>query len=131
MVWKSVYALSSLYSYGFETILAPLSKHLTDDLTYVSRHIQKRAVIHDTLSKEPIYLVDENPKRFIDRFIDVLRGNKVAIAADVLREHPYPSDLQILPGEVKEQWRQWVNQVPVIGFDSGKYDIYMVKEFFV
>ena len=83
------------------------------------------------MSKEPIYLVDENPKGFIDRFIDVLRGNKVAIAADVLREHPYPSDLQMLPGEVKEQWRQWVNQVLVIGFDSGKFDIYMLKEFFV
>ena len=37
----------------------------------------------------------------------------------------------MLPGEVKEQWRQWVNQVPVIGFNSGKYEINMVKEYFV
>ena len=37
----------------------------------------------------------------------------------------------MLPGEVKEQWRQWVNQVPVIGFNSGKYDLNMVKEYFV
>ena len=37
----------------------------------------------------------------------------------------------MLPGEVKEQWRQWVNQVPVIGFNSGKYDMNMVKEYFV
>ena len=37
----------------------------------------------------------------------------------------------MLPSEVKEQWRQWVNQVPVIGFNSGKYDINMVKEYFV
>ena len=35
------------------------------------------------------------------------------------------------PGEVKEQWKQWVNQVPVIGFDSGKYNLNMVKEYFV
>ena len=32
---------------------------------------------------------------------------------------------------MKEQWRQWVNQVPVIGFNSGKYDLNMVKEYFV
>ena len=48
-----------------------------------------------------------------------------------MKQHPYPSDFQILPGEVKEQWRQWVNQVPVIGFNSGKYDLNMVKEYFV
>ena len=37
----------------------------------------------------------------------------------------------MLPGKVKEQWRQLVNQVPVIGFKSGKYDLNMVKEYFV
>ena len=37
----------------------------------------------------------------------------------------------MLPGEVQKQWRQWVNQVPVIGFNSGKYDFNMVKEYFV
>ena len=35
----------------------------------------------------------------------------------------------MLPGEVKRQWRQWVNQVT--GFNSSKYDINMVKEYFV
>ena len=32
---------------------------------------------------------------------------------------------------MKEQERQWVNQVPVIRFNSGKYDFNMVKEYFV
>ena len=53
------------------------------------------------------------------------------IAVDVLKQHPYPSDFQMLPGEVKEKWRQWVNQVPVIDFNSVKYDLNMVKECFV
>ena len=52
------------------------------------------------------------------------------IAVDVLKQHPYPSDFQMLPGEVKELWRQWDNQVPVSGFNSGKYDVNMVKEYF-
>ena len=41
-----------------------------------------------------------------------------------------PSCFQMLPGEVKEQWSQWVNQVPVIGFNSGKHDLNVVKEYF-
>ena len=86
---------------------------------------------HDTLSKELVYIVDENLERLIERFIEVLTEKQEAIAADVLKQYLYPSDFQMLPGEVKEQWRQWVNQVPVIGFNSGKYDLSMVKEYFV
>ena len=39
--------------------------------------------------------------------------------------------LKMLPAEVKKEWIQWVDQVPVIGFNSGKYDIYMLKKYFV
>ena len=117
--------------YDFEAISAPLNEHPTDDLTYLSSHIPISVAVHDTLSKEPVYLVDEKPKRLIERFIKVLTEKQEAIAADVLKQHPYLSDFQILPGEVQKQWRQWVNQVPVIGFNSGKYDLNMVKEYFV
>ena len=36
-------------------------------------------------------------------------------------------------GEKQENpvWRNWVNQVPVFGFNSGRYDINMIKEYFV
>ena len=78
---------------------------------------------HDTLSKEPAYLVDENSEYLTERFIDVLTGEQEPIAADILKQHPYPSDFHMLWGEVKKKWRQWVNKVPVIGFNSGKYDM--------
>ena len=111
--------------------MAPLNEHHTDDLTYLSMHIPISVAVHDTLDKEPVYLVDKNPKRFIKRFIEVLTEKQEAIAADALKQHPYPSNFQMLPGEVQKQWRQWVNQGSVIGFNSGKYDLNMVKEYFV
>ena len=116
--------------YDFEAILAPLNKHPTDDLTYLSRHIPISAAVHDALSKEPVYLVDKNPKRFIKWIIEVLTGKLEAIAADALRQRPYPSDFQKLPAEEQKQWRQWDNQVPVIGFNNGKYDLNIVKAYF-
>ena len=81
------------------------------------------------MSKERVYLVDKNPKRLIKRFIEVLTGKQEAIAADALKQHSNPSDFQILPGEVQKQWRQCVNQVSVIYFNSGKYNLNMVKKF--
>ena len=75
-----------------------------------------------------MYLIDGNPGRLIERFIEVLTEKQEAIAAD--KQYSYPSDFQILPGEVKIQWRQCVNQIPVIDFNSGKYSLNMVKEYF-
>ena len=114
--------------HDFDVILSALNDHPTDDLTYLSRHISISVAVHNTLSKEPAYLVDENPERLIERFIEVLTQKQEAIAADVFNQHPYPSDFQMLPGEVKKQWKQWFNQVPLIGFNSSKYDLNMVHE---
>ena len=83
------------------------------------------------MSQELVYLVDKKPKLLIKRFIEALTEKQEAIAAHVLKQHPYPSDFQMLLGKVQKQWRQWVNQVPVIGFNSGKYDINLGKEFFL
>ena len=37
----------------------------------------------------------------------------------------------MLPDEVKKQWTQWANQVSVIGFNNGKYDLNVLKKYFV
>ena len=89
--------------YDFETLLPRLNEHPPDDLTYLSRHIPISIAVHDTLSKEPIYLVDKKPKRLIKRFIEALTEKQEAIAADVLIQHPYPSDFKMLPDEVNKQ----------------------------
>ena len=36
-----------------------------------------------------------------------------------------------LPKKVKNLWKTWTEQVPVFGFNSGRYDINMIKEYFV
>ena len=40
-------------------------------------------------------------------------------------------DEDSLPKQVQKSWIDWINQVPVLGFNSGKYDINLVKEYFV
>ena len=78
--------------YDFEVILAPLNTNPTDDLTYLSKHIPISVAIHDTLSKEPVYLVDENPECLIEQFKEVLREKQEEVAADVFIKHSYRSD---------------------------------------
>ena len=58
--------------YDFEGILAPLNEYPTDDLTCLSRHTLISVAIHDTLGRESVCLVDENPEYLTERFIKVL-----------------------------------------------------------
>ena len=90
--------------YDFEATVALLNN--PPQATYLSRRTPLSVAIHDTLGKEPVYLVDENPKRLIERFIKVRTEKQEAIVVDVLKQHPYPSDFEMLPGEVKKQWKQ-------------------------
>ena len=77
--------------YDSEAILVQLNENPRDGLTYLSRHIPIGVGIHDTFSKRLVYLVDENPKSLIEQFIEVLTVKQEAIAADILRQHSYPS----------------------------------------
>ena len=67
----------------------------------------------------------------IGQFIKVLAEKQEAIVPDVLEYHPYPFDFQILPGNMKKQSNQWFNQAPVIVFNNGKYDLIMMRKYFV
>ena len=58
--------------------------------------------VHDTLSKEPVYLVNKDLKRLIEQFIEVLTEKQETVAADVLKKHPCPLDFKLLSREVKE-----------------------------
>ena len=86
-------------AYDFEAILAPLNEHPTDDLKYLSRYIPISVAVHDALSKEPVYLVDKNPKRLIKRFIEDLTEKQEAMDADALKQHPFIEGFRKMAGQ--------------------------------
>ena len=52
------------------------------------------------------------------------------ISKEVWKMYPMV-DESSLPGQVQERWMNRVNQVPVFGSNSRKYDLNLVKEHFV
>ena len=90
--------------------------------------------IDDTLTCEPVFIVDQDPENLIRRFAEELMKRQKKIAEIVNSFHPKPKseDPRVhLPHKVQNLWDNWVNQVPVFGFNSGRYDLNMIKEYFV
>ena len=117
--------------HDWEAIQKPLNEQPTDDLTYIAKHVPVSVAICDTMSGEPVYLVDKDPEKLVEKFMDALSKKRDAIVKDVETKYPYPSDFVMLSKEVKKNWKEWVNQVPAVGFNSGKYNMNMIKEYFV
>ena len=122
--------------YDFEALHKKMDESQTEELTITSRHVPVSVAINDNLTNEPVFIVDQDPENHINSFMEDLMERQRKIAEMVECLYPQPeSDEDEKEGfeEKKENpiWRNWVNQVPVFGFNSGRYDINMIKEYFV
>ncbi|XP_057290810.1 uncharacterized protein LOC130613491 [Hydractinia symbiolongicarpus] len=106
-------------------------KRQTSDLTYISEHVPVSVAIHDSLNGDPTFLEHDDPKILVERFVEQLEKRHALIVKDVERMYPRPDDFDMLPDKTQKAWNEWVNQVVVIGFNSGKYDLNMIKRYFV
>ena len=106
----------------------------TEELNITSRHVAVSVAINDNLTNEPVFIVDQDPENLIKSFVEDLKERQKKIAEEVNSLYPLPKstdDRVNLPKNVRNLWKTWVEQVPVFGFNSGSYDINMIKEFFV
>ena len=117
--------------FDFEARFEVINEERTSDLTYKSRHIQFSVGISDSLTKEPVYCVDADPKKLVQKFMGVLQDKWLTITENVKAKLPFPVDFEMLPKKVRDEWNSWYNQVPVFGFNRGSYDIPLIKEYFV
>ena len=116
--------------FDFEAILKKLDIHQTEDLKINSAHIPVSVAINDNLTNEPTFLENSDPEALIKEFLEEILRKQELISKEVWRLY-FMQDEESIPKSVRKKWGEWVNQVPVLGFNSGKYDINMTKEYFV
>ena len=118
--------------YDFEALHKKMNDPQTEELTITSKHVPVSVAINDNLTNEPVFIVDQDPENLIKSFVEDLHARQRKIAQVVESLYPQPeSDEDWKEKKENPIWRNWVNQVPVFGFNSGRYDINMIKEYFV
>ena len=119
--------------YDFEALHKKMNEIQTEELVITSRHVPVSVAINDNLTNEPVFIVDQDPGNLINSFMGELHDRQRIIAEATESLYPQPESDDDGGEEKKEDhiWRGWVNQVPVFGFNSGRYDINMIKEYFV
>ena len=102
----------------------------TRDLSFESEHVPISVSIADTLNPEPEYIASKDPAELIHLFYQSLERRHAAIVADV-EERYFPPDPEGIPTTQGSVIMNWINQVPVVGFNSGHYDLKLIRKYFV
>ena len=117
--------------FDFEAYVAKREQtKVTDHLNIMNEHVPVTVSIGDTHDREPTHICDRDPKELVRRFMQELekRGKRLREKA---REEYAPKDLDLIPRKQREKIEEWCDQVPVLGFNSGKYDLNLIRNHFV
>ena len=85
--------------------------------------------IGDTLEREPTPICDPDAKELIRKFMEELkrRGRNIR----TLVKHEFmPEDMHLFTRKHRNDLMEWCDQVPVLGFNCGRYDLNLIKEHF-
>ena len=82
------------------------------------------------MNPEPEYIVSRDPAELIRLFHQSLERRHEAIVADVVKEFSF-SDTEGIPEKQGEEIVKWFRQVPVLGFNSGHYDLKLIRQHFI
>ncbi|KAL9963464.1 hypothetical protein ACROYT_G026975 [Oculina patagonica] len=104
-------------------------KEPTPTLTIENAHVPISVSIGDTLEREPTHICERDPAELVRKFMEELERRGKNIRAQVRAEF-MPEDVGLLPKAQRQKIEEWCNQVPVVGFNSGSYDLNLIKNNF-
>ena len=102
----------------------------TSDLFYESEHVPISVSLADTLNPEPEYIVSRDPAELIRLFHQSLERRHEAIIADVVEKFLF-TELEGISKKQEAEIGKWFYQVPVLGFNSGHYDLKLIRQHFI
>ena len=126
---NAIYPYSIVYdfeAYQDKTV----EEHPTPDLFYEREHVPVSVAISDNFSNHTDYLVDTNPERLITRFYENIRDRATAIRKAVREQFPIPHP-QSVTEKQRKLIREWRDQVPVLGYNCGRYDLKLIQKYFM
>ena len=97
-------------------------------LKIVCSHIPITVAINDSLTNESIFIENRDLWRLIQKFVAELTHKQEIILREVWNNHPMTDEESLLK-QVLERWINWVNQVPIFGFNSRKCDLNLIKQY--
>ena len=76
--------------YDFEALCKKIHESQTEELTITAKHIPVSVAVNDNFTKKPSFIVDEDPKNLVKRFVENVLERISKIAEEVNSLYPCP-----------------------------------------
>ena len=104
-------------------------KELTGMLTIENAHVPISVSVGDTLEGEPTHICEKDLAELVRKFMEELERRGKNIRTKV-RATFMPDAVRMLPKAQCLKIEEWCDQVPVLRFNSGRYDLNLIREHF-
>ena len=114
-------------------------KEPTGNLTIENKHIPISVSVGDTLETvttkggkqvpKVTHICETNPSVLVQKFMKELERREKNIRAKARAEF-MPADVNLIPKDQRKKIEEWCDQVPTLGFNSGSYDLNLIKNYF-
>jgi len=117
--------------FDFESFQDPTKRTVaTKDLVFENEHIPVSVSLADTLNREPEHISSKHPQELVRKSWEVIVRRGEVLREDIKQKY-IPTDFELLPKKQQLAMNKWRKQIPVVGFNSGKYDLNLIKKYFV
>ena len=104
-------------------------KEPTGMLMIENTHVPISVSVGDTLEREPTHICEKDPAELVRKFMEELERRGKSIRTKV-RATFMPDDVKMLLKAQRLKIEEWCDQVPVLGFNCGRYDLSLIREHF-
>ena len=104
-------------------------KEPTGMLTIENAHVPISVSSGDTLEREPTHICEKDPAELVRKIMEEMERRGKNIRTKV-RAACLPDDVKMLSKAQRLKIEEWCDQVPVLGFNYGRYDLNLIKEHF-
>ena len=92
-------------------------------------YTRRQWIERDTLERVPTHICDPDAKELIRKLMEELKRRGKNIRVSVRREF-MPEDVHLFTRKQRRAVIEWCDQVPVLIFNCGRYDLNLMKEHF-
>ena len=104
-------------------------KEPTGMLTIENTHVPISVTVGDTLEREPTHICEKDPAELVRKYMEELERRGQHIRTKVQATF-MAGDVGMLPKARCRKIEEWCDQVPVLGFNSGRYDLKLIRKHF-
>ena len=105
-------------------------KQLKELLTIGNAQVPISISLGDTLGREPTHICERDPEELIRKFMEE-PDRRTKNIRKLVRAEFVPEYMHLLSKVHREKNYEWFDQVPVLGFNSGDYDLNVIEKYFV